>query len=249
MPRTAQTKQKRKNKCKGKLVVFEGIDGSGKTTQAALLKSYLDQIGIDSLIVADFKEDKIGKKIRSIITHDHTIYSLAEIFLIAAARSQLIKDVIKPELAAGKIVICDRFVDSTYAYQANALSTTTIDSIMQLCMQDLVPDCTIYLDLPVPLALQRIKQRVSDLPTDKFERRDDEFFAQVQRVYRARMQHNANSITIDASINPLAIKANICEQVAQKLQLHNVFLNPPCDRPKYQPFYEEQGRIIKIESA
>ncbi|NLM78817.1 MAG: dTMP kinase [Ruminococcaceae bacterium] len=147
----------------GRLITFEGIDGSGKTTQIELLSARLAAEGIPVLLLREPGGTQIGEAIRGILLDKaHTSMCIeTELLLFAAARAQLVREVIVPELDAGKWVICDRFYDSTIAYQGygRQIDPTVIRSLNQLAVARCRPDITFLLDLPVDCALTRLAGR------------------------------------------------------------------------------------------
>ena len=147
-------------------ITFEGIEGSGKTTQINYILSYLSKKGYDCVSTREPGDTRIGKKIRSILLdpENSDLVSLAELFLYAADRAQHISERILPSLSKGKVVICDRFFDATTAYQgyARGLELSTIDEIHKLVLGDLRPDLTILFDLSPEVGLKRAWQQIND---------------------------------------------------------------------------------------
>ncbi len=165
----------------GRLITFEGIDGAGKTTQMLLLSQRLETEGIPVQILREPGGTRIGEVIRDVLL-DKTYAEMCmetELLLFEAARAQLVREVIQPDLAAGQWVICDRFYDSTIAYQGygRALDQTAIRCIHRLAVGSCKPDLTILLDLPVACALARLSKR-----GHKQDRFDDESIAFMQRT-------------------------------------------------------------------
>ena len=163
-------------------VTFEGSEGSGKSTQLRLLVDYLQAQGRDILVTREPGGTQIGEQVRDIL-HDvaHTaMTSEAEILLYSAARAQLVGQVIRPALAAGKLVLSDRYYDSTYAYQGygRGLDLTMLRHVTQLATGGLKPDLTIFFDLSVERGLAR---RVAG--GDEMNRMDKQQLAFYKRVY------------------------------------------------------------------
>ncbi|MBA3379175.1 MAG: dTMP kinase, partial [Chloroflexia bacterium] len=143
----------------GKFVVFEGPEGGGKTLQAGLLADTLRIAGLDVVQTREPGGTRVGDKIRSVLLElgDYTILPETEVLLLAAARAQHVREVIHPALERGAWVICDRFVDSTYAYQVggSGLDLGPIRTIQAFATNGLEPDIRILLDVPVATGLQR----------------------------------------------------------------------------------------------
>ena len=144
---------------KGLFITLEGPDGSGKTTQARLLAEWLTAQGYPLLTTREPGGTRIGEAIRAVV-HDCAHVEMspqAEILLYSASRAQLVAEVIRPALAAGKIVLCDRYFDSTFAYQGygRSLPLDALRAITDFAVQDLIPDLTLYLDVSPEVGLQR----------------------------------------------------------------------------------------------
>lgn len=163
------------------LITFEGPEGSGKTTQAHLLAEYLRRRGYDVLLTREPGGTPIGDQIRAVL-HDPTnadMTAWAEVLLYSASRAQLVAQVIRPALAEGKMVISDRFYDSTLAYQGygRGLDLAALQEITRLATGGLVPQLTLYLDIRPDQGLQR---RLSG--GEEWNRLDRETLAFHQRV-------------------------------------------------------------------
>lgn len=143
----------------GKFITFEGCDGVGKSTQISMLKDYLEQHGADVLLLREPGGNPISEKIRAIIldAKNANMVGECELLLYFAARAQLVQEVIIPALSAGKTVICDRFIDSTIAYQgiARGLGIDKISTLIDLVCKDCMPDATVFLDLDPVAAFSR----------------------------------------------------------------------------------------------
>lgn len=185
---------------KGLLITFEGPDGSGKTTQIELLKAYLSKKGFEIIFTREPGGTKISEKIRTIIldNENREMADMCEALLYAASRAQLVNEVIKPALKEGKVVICDRFVQSSIVYQGigRNLGAERIKNINEAAIDGLKPDITFLLTIPFEEGLKRkAKQR----SLDRLENSGDEFHKRVYEGYMSLI-NSADYITaIDAN--------------------------------------------------
>ena len=149
----------------GYLITFEGVEGSGKSTQIGLLKSYLEEAGREVLTVREPGGTAIGERIREILLSSagDGMEAMTELLLYASCRSEIVNKVIRPALKGGKVVICDRFTDSTIAYQgyARGLELSSIEAINKLATGGLIPSLTFLLDLDPKLGLERALERMN----------------------------------------------------------------------------------------
>lgn len=171
---------------KGHFITVEGIDGVGKSTQAALIEAVLDSAGYDVLRLREPGGVKISEQIRAILLDpaNAEMGDVCELLLYEAARAQLVHQVIRPALAAGKTVVCDRFYDSTTAYQAFAdgLDRNMVSQANELAVDGCRPDITLVFDLPVEDALRRRSGREAE---DRLELKGLEFQERVAAGFRA----------------------------------------------------------------
>jgi dTMP kinase len=169
----------------GLFITIEGTDGSGKTTQIALMEEYLIRKGYKVVLTREPGGTGISEKIRSIIldTANTNMGIMTEMLLYAAARAQLVSEVIKPALESGKIVICDRFVDSTYAYQGfgRGINLKQITDINRSALDGIMPDITFFFDLSPEIALRR---RVNASVADRIEKEKMDFHMNVYKGYK-----------------------------------------------------------------
>lgn len=170
---------------KGKFITFEGCEGSGKSTQIALFKEYLDSKGIEYLFIREPGGTQISEKIRSIIldVNNSEMSDSAEALLYASARAQLIDEKILPALRSGKMVICDRYIDSSFAYQAYArgLGMEFIEKINSYAIDNCMPDYTVFLDISPKDAF--IRKGGADVD-DRLEQSGMEFHQRVYEGYK-----------------------------------------------------------------
>ena len=206
-------------------ITFEGIEGSGKTTQIKLLVPVLQAKGYDCVFTREPGATEIGEKIRAILLDaSHTaILPLTELLLYEADRAQHVHEVIKPALAANKVVVADRFFDATIVYQgyARGFDLELIQQIHRIVLGGLTPDLTIILDLPVHVGLERAWERInsrSDLPEDRFEKEDIAFHEKVRQGYLTLAGNEPKRFqVIDASRDAEAVHRDIVDVV---LSLH-----------------------------
>lgn len=167
---------------KGIFITFEGPDGSGKTTQINLLKEYLDEKGYDIVITREPGGTRISEDIREVILDKKNVGMdrITEALLYAAARAQHVSEVIKPALAAGKAVICDRYIDSSIVYQGigRGLGIDFIEKINSMAVQKIMPDVTLLLKIDPAEGLKRRKD------SDVLNRLDLERLSFHEDVYR-----------------------------------------------------------------
>ena len=186
---------------KGLFITIEGTDGAGKSTQIELLKKYLEDRGKDVLVTREPGGTPISEKIRDIILdrENSEMSSITEALLYASSRAQHVSEKIKPALAEGKIVICDRFVDSSIAYQsvARGLSTKLIEDINKYAVDGLTPDITLYFDISPDEGIKR-KKNMHTLDRMENEKRD--FHLRVYEGYQGLLALYPERIKrIDAS--------------------------------------------------
>ncbi len=182
---------------RGQFITFEGTEGAGKTTQIGILAERLKSLGKSVLIVREPGGTRVGERIREILKAPDLAGQLSaetELLLVAASRRELIRSVIQPALEEGTIVICDRFVDSTLAYQGygRGLEEARIRGVMALVTGGLEPDLTLLIDIPLSLSKQRRRERErggdasdSEAKPDRFEQSGDDFFTRVENGFRA----------------------------------------------------------------
>lgn len=170
---------------KGIFITFEGIDGSGKTTQIELLNSFLKQSGFDVVLTREPGGTDIGDKIRKILLDSKNIQMSyrAETLLFLASRAELVSKVIQPSLNQGKIVICDRFFDSTIAYQgiARQLGAEKILDMSLWATENIIPDLTFLLSIDVWECENRLKN--GKKKKDRIEKEEVDFKSKIQEGY------------------------------------------------------------------
>src|SRR5258708_880487 len=181
---------------RGKFITFEGLDGSGKSTQIAKLARGLRARGISVTMTREPGGTATGEKIREVLLHSATsgLSPSTEMALMFASRAQHIHEVILPALAEGRVVLCDRFTDSTEAYQGGGrkLGSKPVLQLHELLCGNLQPDLTILLDNEVSVTVERArrrnrqhKSRRPDKDENRFDQENRAFFARVRHAYLA----------------------------------------------------------------
>jgi dTMP kinase len=192
-------------------ITFEGVDGSGKSTQVRLLAEELRGEGRDVLATREPGGTALGEKVRELILGDEELAPWAEAALFTAARAQLVDQVIRPALARGQDVLCDRYLDSSLAYQglARGLGVERVLEINLAATGHLLPDRTFFIAVPLDQALLRR----GNAP-DRIEREGDDFVALVESAYRELAGIFAQRIvTVDGSRPPEEVAKEIREQL------------------------------------
>lgn len=208
----------------GNLISFEGSEGSGKSTQIARLAARLQALGREVLATREPGGTEIGEQIRNIIVHNSKgdeMCAETELLLFAAARAQLVREVIVPALGRGAVVLSDRYLDSSTVYQgiARNLALDPVDRINRFAVGDVMPDLTVVIDVPTEVSLARIRQRASDLP-DRMERQNIEFYRKVREGYLLlARQWPARVVVVEGTQSAESIETQIWEAVRQRLRL------------------------------
>ena len=199
-----------------KFITFEGVDGAGKSTHLAWFADTLRQRGPDVLVTREPGGTPLGEQLREILLHQPMNIG-TEALLMFAARQEHIEQVIKPALHAGKWVISDRFSDASFAYQGGGrgLDWDKLSLLEQWVHPDLQPDLTLFFDVPVEVARQRLRSpdntRPNNIPLDRFEQEQADFFERVRAGYYRRVRQNPQRyVVIDA--------AQSIEKIKQKLE-------------------------------
>ena len=199
---------------------MEGVDGCGKTTQRNALIEHLAQLGWDVQLTREPGGDEIAEKIRELILDpaNTAMDDLTEAYLYAASRAQNVRAKILPALADGKAVVCDRFVDSSIAYQGGGrqLGTDTVEAINRFAVDCATPDITVYLRMPPEKALSR---RLSTSEPDRLEREKASFFERTYKAYEALYARGdmERVVTVDAGLSIEEVSEAMIAAVDQKL--------------------------------
>lgn len=207
----------------GKFITIEGGEGVGKSTQIGRLKDFVAEQGVEVVVTREPGGTHRAERIRELLleTSDEPMPSTCELLLMFAARSTHIENVIRPALARGACVICDRFTDATYAYQGGGrhLPIENIAMLEQMVQGSLRPDLTLLLDAPLDVSAARANARNTAAGTsDRFEQERREFFERVRAAYldRARQEPGRFAV-IDATESLEAVTVAIQQAVADRL--------------------------------
>ncbi len=208
---------------RGRLITVEGVEGAGKSTQIETLRAWLVARGAPVVATAEPDGTPLGAGVRRLLGEVDRATPLTEAFLFAASRAEHVERVIRPALAAGQIVLCDRYVDSTVAYQGHGrgVPLETIAHLNRLATDGVWPDLTLVLDLDVAEGLRRARARRGALAAcDPFERLALEFHERVRKGFWAIRDKEPERVTvIDADRTPDLVAAEIARVVARRLGL------------------------------
>ena len=220
---------------RGKFITFEGLDGSGKSTQLEKLARSLRAHGLSVTITREPGGTAAGEKIREVLLHSATsgLSPLTEMALMFASRAQHVHEVILPALAEGRIVLCDRFTDSTEAYQGGGrkLGTKAVLQMHEILCGNLQPDLTLLLDNEVAFSVERARRRNqkhkgsrsekgSERDENRFEQESRAFFGRVRQAYLAIAHREPHRVhVINARGTPSETHAIIMELVRKKLKV------------------------------
>ncbi|MDX2082489.1 MAG: dTMP kinase [Rickettsiales bacterium] len=195
---------------KAKFITFEGIEGCGKSTQAKKLQEYFLAQNIPTILTREPGGTIAGEKIRQILIDEkiNKLEATTELLLNFAARLEHLEKLIKPALQQNKIVICDRFFDSTYAYQGSALNVEekSINEIKKITIGNFVPDITFLIDVPVETAFKRIHNRAEN---NRYEKLGLDFHQKVRAGFLKLAQKNSRIKVIDGTKELLEVFAQI----------------------------------------
>jgi dTMP kinase len=207
---------------KGLFITFEGTEGCGKSTQVELLARQLRNMGYRVRPLREPGGTSIGEEIRHTLKHSKNNTAMtaeAELLLMNASRAQLVREIIRPALAAGEIVLCDRFYDSTIAYQGygRQLDLKMVREIVNVAVGDTKPDLTLLLTISPEISEFRLAMRQATLSfiRDRIEESNEEFFARVDKGYQAiAAAEPARVHAVDAS----GSVENVCMNIWQFVQ-------------------------------
>jgi dTMP kinase len=205
----------------GKLIVFEGVEGCGKTTQMQMTREWLQNIGVAAIMTREPGGTELGCKLRRLLLEEtvgEIIADRTELLLYSADRAQHVETALKPNLEQGKVILCDRFVDSTIAYQGygRGLDINLINQLNQIATGGLESDITLWFNLDAEIGLKR-KRRSGEV-ADRIEQEEMAFHLRVQEGYtEIAKSHPQRVKQVDASLSQ-----ELVQQEIQKILLENL---------------------------
>ncbi|OPY70927.1 MAG: Thymidylate kinase [Syntrophorhabdaceae bacterium PtaU1.Bin034] len=206
------------------LITFEGIEGSGKSTQIELLNDYLKDKGYEVVKTREPGGTALGEALRKVLLQkDLHVLPLTELLVFMAVRVQHIEEVILPALQSGDIVLCDRFVDATFAYQGygRGVDTGIIGTLNRLATKGITPNLTILLDCDVDRGLKR--KQINNPDSDRFEEEEASFHQVIRAGYLKLAEEDAKRFfVVDGNQDIQAIHLTIRDRVRKLLENHGV---------------------------
>ena len=203
---------------RGRFITIEGGEGAGKSTNADFVVALIKDRGFDAVATREPGGTPLAEEVRSILLagRDEAVDPLTETLLIFAARAQHLATVIEPSLHAGRWVVCERFTDSTFAYQAGGrgVDRALVEHLAELVHGRRWPDLTLYLDVPVEAASPRLAGR----GLDRFEREEMGFFERVRSVYLERADAYDRIVSIDAGRELASVQRDIHAAVSRFIE-------------------------------
>jgi len=211
---------KRTMKRRGRFITLEGVEGVGKSTQLQAVCARLRGHGLTVLETREPGGTPEADEIRATLlkVRSDGFDPMAELLLMFAARAVHVESLIRPALAAGTWVVCDRFTDASYAYQGGGrgISSSRITALERMVLKGLKPDLTLLLDVPVSVGMERARRRGS---LDRFEQEKDAFFQRVRRVYLARARKEPRRIrVVDAGQDLAMVQRDVVAVVDSALR-------------------------------
>jgi dTMP kinase len=202
---------------KGLFITFEGTEGCGKSTQVELLAERLRALGHRVCVLREPGGTPIGEELRRTLKHSKVNVTMTyetELLLMNASRAQLVRETIRPALAVGEIVLCDRFYDSTTAYQGygRGLDLALVKSVIDFAVGDTRPNLTLLLHVPPEVSAERLQSRQSTLPfvRDRIEEGDKYFFERVAQGYEAIAAAEPNRVRVVSGAGAIEV---VCENI------------------------------------
>jgi dTMP kinase len=208
----------------GKFITFEGIDGSGKSTQLRMLAESLRAKGIDFLSTFEPGDTPLGRRLReAFLETEETVAPIAELLLFAADRAQHVEYLIKPALDAGRVVISDRYADATFAYQGagRGFDEGTVNQVIELATGGLKPDLTLFFDIAVETGTKRMSDRGgTNTIENRMDRETAEFYTRVRNAYLSVAEREPERFKIiDANGSPDETHSEVLKLVSDFLNI------------------------------
>ncbi len=229
--RNGRLRRERVGRVKGFFLSLEGVDGSGKTTQIRRLEAWLRERGVNPVMTRQPGGTAVGDRIRALLLDSQTggMDARAELAMMFADRAQSLAEIIRPALEAGRLVLCDRFTDSTEAYQGGGrgLGSELVQAMHALVCGGLMPDLTVLLLPPMEVALQRARRRneraAGRQDEGRFEAEQDAFFARVHAAYRAIAERETvRVVTIESAADAQGVHEAVITKVEPRLRAAGV---------------------------
>tara|TARA_B100000780_G_C21093417_1_gene440785 strand:+ start:101 stop:721 length:621 start_codon:yes stop_codon:yes gene_type:complete len=200
----------------GKFISIEGVEGAGKSTQVRFIQDYLTSLGKTVVVTREPGGTELSEKIRNLLLEPspNSMDNDTELLLMFASRAEHVSKVINPALHRGEWVLCDRFLDATYAYQGagRGIQRQRIQQIADWTLKGLTPDLTLLFDLPVELGLERVLERKGGM--DRFEQEKINFFKKIRKSYLKSAKAEPNRIKIvDASLSITKIQKQLTQLI------------------------------------
>ena len=209
---------------KGCFITFEGIDGSGKTTQIARMHTFLQEHGYEVVLTREPGGTRISDRIRELLLNPehHEMEEATEVLLYAASRAQHVREKIVPALEQGKIVLCDRFLDASLAYQGYGLGLSLSDilAVNRFATGGVVPDRTYFLELPLDVSRERLAARFSSQEgPDRIEQKPASYHERVyEGFFEIRTQHPERIVPINANRSLEEIQQDLQDDILEYLK-------------------------------
>ena len=206
----------------GLFITFEGSEGTGKTTQIQRLANHLENIGREVVISREPGGTPLGEDIRHLLKHADSGANMvprAELLLFAASRAQHVDELIRPNVEQGKVVICDRFLDSTTVYQgvARAIDSDIVATINQVAIASTLPDLTVLIDLDPEEGFRRIQSRNTE-PPDRMEQEHMDFYKAVRQGYlEEASKHKDRFLVIDGTQTMDEVEQAIWDGIKERI--------------------------------
>lgn len=208
----------------GKFITLEGGEGVGKSTNLDVIRRFLESKGVEFIVTREPGGTPLAEEIRALLlaNREEKIHEISELLLVFAARSQHLEALVKPALARGVWVLCDRFTDATYAYQGGGrgIDSNAIALLENMTQGDLRPDLTFIFDLDPEIGLSRASQRAE---LDRFEQEQLSFFQRVRDSYLERVKLDPDRyLVIDAAVSIESVERQLIDQLEKQFKQYRL---------------------------